>query len=87
MATGTDPQHAEIGQPCMNGCKNAASGVEPCRLACRVDADARLVRDGLPIICLSCGRPLANVGEWCCGKFTTNSDVVDMTTSPGQATT
>lgn len=30
----------------------------------------------LPVLCNACGRALANVGEWCCGRFTTAADVV-----------
>lgn len=29
----------------------------------------------LPILCSSCGRALANLGEWCCGRFVTAEDV------------
>lgn len=29
----------------------------------------------LPVLCNACGRALANVGEWCCGRFTTTADV------------
>lgn len=29
----------------------------------------------LPVLCNSCGRALANVGEWCCNRFTTTADV------------
>ena len=39
----------------------------------------------LPVLCNICGRALANVGEWCCGRFTTAADVMDATsptTSP-----
>lgn len=30
----------------------------------------------LPVLCDGCGRALANVGEWCCDRFTTSADVV-----------
>jgi len=33
----------------------------------------------LPMLCNTCGRALANVGEWCCGLFTTAADVTDTT--------
>lgn len=29
----------------------------------------------LSVLCNSCGRALANVGEWCCNRFTTAADV------------
>lgn len=33
----------------------------------------------LPIVCRSCGRALANLREWCCGRFVTADDVVSST--------
>lgn len=29
----------------------------------------------LSVLCNSCGRALANVGEWCCNRYTTTADV------------
>lgn len=29
----------------------------------------------LGVLCNGCGRALANVGEWCCGRFTSQGDV------------
>lgn len=32
----------------------------------------------LTVLCNSCGRALANVGEWCCNRFTTAADVTNI---------
>ena len=36
----------------------------------------------LPVLCNGCGRALANIGEWCCGRFTTGADVTTVEDMP-----
>lgn len=36
----------------------------------------------LTVLCCGCDRALANVGEWCCDRFTTEDDVVRLAVIP-----